>query len=89
MPAVYEYVEDNEVFHASRIKADTVLERTDTVLERNIAPLLQRRFGRPSNKPEVHYASFSYQAKSLDRPRRLVANVEWRARDCSREPASS
>ena len=46
-------------------------------MERHIEHLLTRRVGRPSNKPEVFYASFSYQAKSWDRSRRLVAKVEW------------
>jgi YD repeat-containing protein len=33
--------------------------------------------GRPSYKPKVFYESFSYQAQSWDRPRRVVAKVEW------------
>ncbi len=70
MPEVYEYLEDNEVLYAIRIKANAVLER-------RIEHLLHRRVGRPSKKPEVSYASFFYQAKSWDRPRRVVAKVEW------------
>ena len=57
MPAVYEYLEDNGVLYAIRIKADAVLER-------NIEYLLRRRIGRPSKRTEVSYASFSYQAQS-------------------------
>jgi hypothetical protein len=72
IPAVYEYLEENEVLYAIRIKANAVLER-------NIEPLLRRRVGRPSKRPEVHYASFTYQAKSWDHPRRVVAKVEWHA----------
>ena len=70
MPEVYEYLEDNEVLYAIRIKANAVLER-------RIEQLLRRRVGRPSNKPEVFYASFPYQAKSWDRSRRVVAKEEW------------
>ncbi len=33
--------------------------------------------GHPSHKPKVFYESFSYQAQSWDRPRRVVAKVEW------------
>ena len=70
MPAVYEYLEENEVLYAIRIKANAVLER-------RVEPLLRRRVGRPSKRPEVHFASFTYQAKSWDRSRRVVAKVEW------------
>jgi hypothetical protein len=72
MPVVYEHLEDNEVLYAIRIKANAVLER-------RIEPLLRRRVGRPAKRPEVSYASFSDQAKSWDRPRRVVAKVEWHA----------
>ncbi len=72
MPALYEYLEENGIQYAIRIKANAVLER-------HIAHLLRRRVGRPSKKPEVSYASFEYRAKSWDRPRRVVAKVEWHA----------
>jgi hypothetical protein len=72
MPEVYEYLEDNEVLYAIRVKANAVLQR-------HIDHLLHRRVGRPSKKPEVFYESFFYQAKSWDRPRRVVAKVEWHA----------
>ena len=72
MPEVYEYLEDNGVLYAIRIKANAVLERS-------IEHLMRRRVGRPPKKPEVSYESFSYQAKSWDRPRRVVAKVEWHA----------
>ena len=72
IPEVYEYLEDNEVVYAIRIKANAVLER-------RIEHLLRRRVGRPSKKPEVSDESFSYQAKSWDRSRRVVAKVEWHA----------
>jgi hypothetical protein len=33
--------------------------------------------GRPPKQPQVFFTSFSYQAQSWARPRRLVANIEW------------
>ena len=33
--------------------------------------------GRPPKKPDVFYDSFPYQAATWDRPRRVVAKVEW------------
>ena len=38
---------------------------------------MTRPVGRPSLKPKVFYHSFMYQAGSWDRPRRVVAKVEW------------
>ena len=42
-----------------------------------IGPLLTRPVGRPPKKPHVFFASFSYQAQSWSKPRRVVAKVEW------------
>src|SRR5262245_63565140 len=39
--------------------------------------------GRPSKKPKVFYHAFRYRAKSWDRPRRVVAKVEWHAGELS------
>ena len=49
------------------------------MLERAIEPLLTRPVGRPPNRPQVFYDSFSYQAASWHKPRRVVAKVEWHA----------
>ena len=38
---------------------------------------MTRPVGRPSLKPKVLYHSFMYQAGSWDRPRRVVAKVQW------------
>jgi len=38
---------------------------------------MKRPVGRPPRKPVVKYHDFSYQAGSWDRPRRVVAKVEW------------
>ena len=42
-----------------------------------IAPLLRRPVGRPPKKPIIWYDDFWYQAGSWDRPRRVIAKVEW------------
>ena len=47
------------------------------VLQREIEPLLTRPVGRPSNKPVVWYHDFLYQAGSWNKPRRVVAKIEW------------
>ena len=46
-------------------------------LQESIAHLLTRPVGRPPNRVQRYYASFSYQAGSWDRKRRAVAKVEW------------
>jgi hypothetical protein len=68
-PKVYEYLEP-EGFYAIRLPANDVLQR-------EIEHLMTRPVGRPSLKPKVFYHSFQYQAASWDRPRRVVAKVEW------------
>ena len=39
--------------------------------------LLRRPVGRPPKKPIIWYDDFWYQAGSWDRPRRVIAKVEW------------
>ena len=48
------------------------------VLQESIGHLSTRPVGRPPNHVRRCYASFSYQAGSWDRKRRVVAKVEWR-----------
>lgn len=69
-PGVYEYLELEGFFYAIRLPANDVLQR-------EIAHLMTRPVGRPSLKPKVFYHSFMYQAGTWDRPRRVVAKVEW------------
>ena len=69
-PEVYEYLEPEGFFYAIRLPANAVLQRA-------IDHLLTRPVGRPSLKPKVLYQSFKYQAESWERPRRVVAKVEW------------
>ena len=50
---------------------------SNDVLEREIQHLMKRPVGRPPKKPVIRYHDFRYQAGSWDRPRRVVAKVEW------------
>ena len=69
-PEIYEYLEENSLLYAIRLPAN---ER----LYEKIRHLLTRPVGRPPEKPIVSLYEFMYQAASWDRPRRVVAKVEW------------
>jgi len=69
-PEVYAFLEAEGYSYAIRLPANAVLYR-------HIEHLLTRPVGRPPRKPIVLYASFKYRAKSWDKPRRVVAKVEW------------
>jgi len=69
-PGIYEFLEAEGFTYAIRLKANTVLQES-------IAHLLTRPIGRPPNHVRRYYASFSYQAGSWGRKRRVVAKVEW------------
>jgi hypothetical protein len=69
-PEVYEAHEARQAKYAIRLPANANLER-------KITELLKRPAGRPSHKPVVRYKSFSYQAASWTRARRVVAKVEF------------
>ena len=47
------------------------------VLQESIAHLLKRPVGRPPKDVRRYHASFSYQAGTWDKPRRVVAKIEW------------
>jgi hypothetical protein len=69
-PEVYEAHEALQAKYAIRLPANANLER-------KITELLKRPAGRPSHKPVVRYKSFSYQAGSWTKARRVVAKVEF------------
>jgi hypothetical protein len=69
-PEIYEYLEGNGFRYAIRLPANDVLEG-------EIRHLLTRPVGRPPKKPVVRYADFRYRAGTWERPRRVVAKVEW------------
>jgi hypothetical protein len=47
------------------------------VLQSRIGYLLKPPVGRPRHQVRRHFASFSYQPQSWNKPRRVVAKVEW------------
>ena len=65
-----EYLEAEGFLYAIRIPKNQILQES-------IGHLLTRPVGRPPNYVLRFYASFSYQAGSWDRKRRVVAKVEW------------
>ncbi|MFC1606719.1 IS1380 family transposase [Candidatus Latescibacterota bacterium] len=69
-PEIYEYLEGSGYLYAIRLPAN------DKLYEK-IRHLLTRPVGRPPKKPIVLIYEFSYQAGSWDKPRRVVAKVEW------------
>src|SRR5918996_2839210 len=69
-PEVYELLEAEDIGYAIRLPANCVLQE-------RIGHLLTRPVGRPPKKPQVSFASFSYQAQSWTKSRRVVAKVEW------------
>jgi DDE family transposase len=69
-PEVYEFLEAEGIKSAIRLPANRVLQE-------RIGYLLKRPVGRPSNDVRRSYASFTYQAGSWSRPRRVIAKVEW------------
>jgi hypothetical protein len=70
IPEVYEYLEEHGFLYAIRLPGNDVLEK-------EVQHLLKRPVGRPPKKPVIWYHDFQYQAGSWDRPRRVVAKVEW------------
>jgi len=72
IPDIYEYLEDDSILYAIRLKANANLYR-------EIDHLMTRPVGRPSKKPKVDFHAFSYQAASWKMPRRVIAKVEWHA----------
>ena len=69
-PGIYEFLEAEDYSYTIRLKANAILQDS-------IASLLTRPVGRPPHHVARTYASFSYQAGSWDRKRRVVAKVEW------------
>ena len=63
-------LEAESYFYAIRL-------RTNRVLQGKIAHLLKRPVGRPPNHVRRTCGDFQYQAASWDKPRRVIAKVEW------------
>ncbi len=69
-PGMYEYLEAEGFRYTIRLPKNQILQES-------IGFLLTRPVGRPPNHVRRYYASFSYQAGSWQRKRRVVAKVEW------------
>ena len=69
-PEIYEYLESEGFLYAIRLAKNQILQES-------ICHLLTRPVGRPPKGVLRYYASFSYQAGSWSKKRRVVAKVEW------------
>ena len=69
-PEIYEFLEAEGMGYAIRLPANRVLQD-------KIGYLLKRPVGRPPQEVRRYYSSFSYRAGSWNKPRRVVAKVEW------------
>jgi hypothetical protein len=69
-PEIYEFLEAEGYGYAIRLP-------TNRVVQEKIGYLLSRPLGRPPLEVRRYYASFTYQAQSWKKPRRVVAKVEW------------
>jgi hypothetical protein len=69
-PEIYEFLEAEGYGYAIRLP-------TNRVIQEKIGYLLSRPVGRPPLEVRRYYASFTYQAQSWKKPRRVVAKVEW------------
>jgi hypothetical protein len=71
IPAIYERLEEVGYFYAIRLPANNVLRE-------KIAHRLTRPVGRPSlTKVKRFFEDFEYQAASWEKPRRIIAKIEW------------
>src|SRR4051794_35291061 len=69
-PELHELLEAEDIGYAIRLPADPVPQE-------RIGHLLTRPVGRPPKRPQVFFASFTYQAQGWSKPRRVAAKVEW------------
>jgi hypothetical protein len=69
-PEMYEFLEAEGMGYAIRLPANSILQS-------KIGYLLKRPVGRPAHDLRRYFASFSYQAQSWRKPRRVDAKVEW------------
>jgi len=69
-PDVYECLEENRILYPIRIPANQNLQR-------EIDHLLTMPVGRPPKKPRVSYHDSNYRAATWNKPRRVIAKVEW------------
>jgi hypothetical protein len=70
LPALYATLETAGYLYAIRLPKNALLQE-------RIADLLRRPVGRPPNEVRRVYGDFEYQAGSWEKPRRVLAKVEW------------
>jgi hypothetical protein len=79
IPVINERLEETKFFYAIRLPANNVLRE-------KIAHRLARTVGRPSlTKVRRFFDDFEYQAASWDKPRRVIAKIEWHPGELSPE----
>jgi hypothetical protein len=69
-PEMYEFLEAEGAGYTIRLPANNVLQG-------RIGYLLKRPVGRPPREVRRYFTSLRYQAQSGNKPRRVVAKVEW------------
>jgi len=70
-PDIYDFCESKRVTYFIRLRSNAVPARL-------IKPYLNRPVGRPpQNGVQTKYVDMKYQAKSWDKPRRVIAKIEW------------
>jgi hypothetical protein len=69
-PEMCEFLEAEGMGYTIRLPANSVLQG-------RIGYLLKRPVGRPQHEVRRYFASFSYQAQSWKKARRVVSKVEW------------
>lgn len=70
-PDNYEYCEEERITYFIRLPGNAILMRL-------LEPFLNRPVGRPPKSGiQVRIVDLHYQAKSWNRPRRVVAKIEW------------
>jgi hypothetical protein len=69
-PVIYEFLEAESMGYAIRLPANRVLQD-------RVGYLLKRPVGRATHEVCRYYAGFTYQAQSWNKPRRVMAKVEW------------
>ena len=70
IPDLYKLLEAVCYFYTIRLRANRILQS-------KVAYLLKRPAGRPPKHVRRLYGDFEYQAASWDKPRRVIAKVEW------------
>ncbi len=69
-PEIYGFLEAEGIGYTIRLPANSILQG-------RIGYLLKRPVGRPPHEVRRYFASFSYQAQSWQKSRRVVAKIEW------------